>query len=185
MAARNWQALAVHSAARNREEYLRRPDLGRLLDEPSTLRIENTPKANVIFVIGDGLSALAVHRHAVALLERLVPALDSADLGPVIVAEQARVAIADHIGELLNAELTVILIGERPGLSAPDSLGAYLTWKPKNGRTDAERNCVSNIHGQGLSYDQAAYNLAFLITEARRRKLSGVQLKETAGTLLS
>jgi ethanolamine ammonia-lyase small subunit len=185
MAARNWPALSVHTAARHREEYLRRPDLGRRLDVASTQRLQAAPKAPLIFVIGDGLSALAVHRHAVPLLERLLHGFNPAEFGAIVIAEQARVALADCIGELLGAELSVILIGERPGLSAPDSLGAYVTWQPKSGRTDAERNCVSNIHPQGLTYDQAAYKLAFLITEARRRKLSGVALKETAGSLLA
>lgn len=184
MAARDWPALSVNSAARHREEYLRRPDLGRRLDDASAKKLEAVPKAPVAIIVGDGLSALAVHRHAVLLLERLLRTFDSAEFTPIIVAEQARVALADSIGELLGAELSVILIGERPGLSAPDSLGAYLTWQPKGGRTDAERNCVSNIHPQGLSYDQAAYKLSFLMTEARRRKLSGITLKETAGSLI-
>ena len=184
MGARGWTALSVHSAARNREEYLRRPDLGRRLDDTSAIRLSAMPKASLVFVVGDGLSALAVHRHAVPLLEQVLRRFDSQELSPIIVAEQARVAIADSIGELLDAELSVILIGERPGLSAPDSLGAYLTWQPKTGRTDAERNCVSNIHSRGLTYEQAAYKLGFLITEARRRKLSGIALKETAGNLL-
>ena len=177
--------MSVHSAARNRNEYLRRPDLGRRLNEASVRQLRSARKASVVFVIGDGLSALAVHRHAVPLLERLLRTFDPSEFGPIIVAQQARVAIADWIGELLEAELSIILIGERPGLSAPDSLGAYLTWQPKTGRTDAERNCVSNIHRQGLTYEEAAYKLAFLTTEARRRKLSGVALKETAGNLLA
>jgi ethanolamine ammonia-lyase small subunit len=185
MAAHNWTALAVHSAARHREEYLRRPDLGRRLDDASMQRLHRVPETRLIFVIGDGLSALAVHRHAIPLLERLLPTFSPVEFGSILIAEQARVALGDCIGQLLGAELSVMLIGERPGLSAPDSLGAYLTWQPKTGRSDAERNCVSNIHPQGLTYDQAAYKLAFLIAEARRRKLSGVALKETAGNLLA
>jgi ethanolamine ammonia-lyase small subunit len=185
MTAHNWPALRVHSAARHREEYLRRPDLGRRLDPPSTQKLRSLPNARIVFVVGDGLSALAVHRHAVPLLERLLPTFNPADIGPIVVAEQARVALADTVAELLGAELSVILIGERPGLSAPDSLGAYVTWEPKAGRTDAERNCVSNIHPQGLTYEQAAHKLTFLMTEARRRRLSGVALKETAGNLLA
>ncbi|HEX4231492.1 MAG TPA: ethanolamine ammonia-lyase subunit EutC [Bryobacteraceae bacterium] len=181
----NWTALLVHSAARHREEYLRRPDLGRRLDDISIQRLHAAREAPLTFVVGDGLSALAVHRHAVHLLERLLRTFNPDEFGPIVIAEQARVALADSIGELLGAELSVILIGERPGLSAPDSLGAYVTWQPRIGRTDAERNCVSNIHPQGLTYDQAAYKLAFLITESRRRKLSGVALKETAGSLLA
>lgn len=185
MAAHDWPTLPVHSAARNRDEYLRRPDLGRRLDDLSTRRLHAAPKSPLIFVIGDGLSSLAVHRHAVPLLERLLRTFNPDEFGAIVIAEQARVALADSIGELLDAELSVILIGERPGLSAPDSLGAYVTWQPRIGRTDAERNCVSNIHPQGLTYDQAAHKLVFLITEARRRKLSGVPLKETAGNLLA
>ncbi|MGC2660433.1 MAG: ethanolamine ammonia-lyase subunit EutC [Bryobacteraceae bacterium] len=185
LAGHAWMSLTVHSAAHDRQEYLRRPELGRRLDDSSLQKLATAPKAKLIFVIADGLSALAVHRHAVSLLERLLPSLDPADIGPIIVAEQARVAIGDGIGEILQADLAIVLIGERPGLSAPDSLGAYLTWHPKTGRTDAERNCVSNIHAQGLTYDQAAYKLAFLITESRRRKLSGVTLKEAAGNLLA
>jgi ethanolamine ammonia-lyase small subunit len=185
MAAHHWPAFPVHSAARHREEYLRRPDLGRRLDTASTQRLLSAFPVRIAIVVGDGLSALAIHRHAVPLLERLLPNLEPEEIGSIVIAEQARVALADCIGELLKAELSMILIGERPGLSAPDSLGAYLTWQPKVGRSDAERNCVSNIHSQGLTYDQAAHKLAFLITESRRRKLSGVPLKETAGNLLA
>ncbi len=133
-------------------------------------------------MIADGLSALAVHRHAAALLETVLAGLDWR-VAPVVIVEQGRVAIGDEIGELLGAKLAVVLIGERPGLSSPDSLGVYLTWQPKPGRTDAERNCISNIRAEGLSYAAAAHKLRFLMNEARRRKLSGVQLKEEARLL--
>src|SRR5271165_843809 len=126
----------------------------------------------VAFVIADGLSALAVQRHAVPLLEQVLPKLDWR-IAPVAIVEQARVAIGDEIGELLGAQLVVVLIGERPGLSSPDSLGVYLTWKPRIGRTDAERNCISNIRADGLSYPAAAQKLLFLMNESRRLKLSG------------
>jgi len=130
--------------------------------------------------VADGLSALAVHRHAIPLLKEIAPEKTL----PIFVVQQGRVAIGDHIGELLKAELSIVILGERPGLTTPDSLGIYITWMPHVGRTDAERNCISNIHDQGLSYAEAAHKLAFLTHEARTRKLTGVALKETAGKLL-
>ena len=132
------------------------------------------------FAIADGLSALAVERNALGLLRALLPMLDHNEwtLAPVAVVAQGRVAIGDEIGERLGAGLVVVLIGERPGLSAPDSLGVYLTWTPKVGRLDAERNCISNIRGGGQSYAAAAATLFYLMTEARRRKVSGVELKD-------
>ncbi|MBV9764264.1 MAG: ethanolamine ammonia-lyase subunit EutC [Acidobacteriaceae bacterium] len=180
---RNWSFLATRSAAKNRDEYLRHPDKGRTLDAASATQLAALSGAPpFVFVIADGLSAIAIQRHAIPLLDQAFAALKFIpnDRNPIILVEQGRVAIGDHIGELLRAELSVVLIGERPGLSAPDSLGVYLTWNPKRGRTDAERNCISNIHAQGLSYDLAARKLAFLINEARRRKLTGIGLKETA-----
>ena len=134
-------------------------------------------------MIADGLSALAVHRHAVPLLELLLQDLDWR-IAPVAIVEQGRVAIGDEIGEVLGARLVVVLIGERPGLSSPDSLGVYLTWNPRPGLTDAERNCISNIRAEGLSYAAAAHKLLFLMNEARRLKLSGVRLKEDAALSL-
>jgi ethanolamine ammonia-lyase small subunit len=172
--------MLLHSAAANRDEYLRRPDKGRCLGEASARFVSGQHFATAI-IIADGLSALAVHRHAVPLLKEMAP--DSQF--PIWIVQQGRVAIADHVGQLLNAELSIVILGERPGLSTPDSLGIYLTWNPHIGRTDAERNCISNIHGQGLSYAEAAHKLAFLTHEAKRRKLTGVALKETAGNLLS
>ncbi len=124
---------------------------------------------------------MAVHRHAVPLIKAITPG----PTGTLWIVEQGRVAIGDPIGEILQAELSIVIIGERPGLSTPDSLGIYVTWAPRTGRTDAERNCISNIHDQGLSYAEAAHKLAFLTNEARQRKLTGVALKETAGSLLS
>lgn len=179
------ESINLSSAARNRDEYLKRPDLGRRLSNDSrerlaSLRIEG--EYDAAFVIADGLSALAVHRHAVPLLDLLLRDLDGR-IAPVAIVEQGRVAIGDEIGELLRAQLTVVLIGERPGLSSPDSLGAYLTWQPRPGRTDADRNCVSNIRAEGLSYAAAAHKLLFLMNESRRLKLSGVQLKEAAGLI--
>ena len=174
--------VTVASAAPDRITYLRRPDLGRKLSDESRVRLQGLAagQCDAVFVVADGLSALAVHRHAKSLLEAVVPRLQSLgwQLAPLVIAQQARVAIGDHIGQILNARLAVVLIGERPGLSSPDSLGVYLTWDPKPGRTDAERNCISNIRTEGLSYAAAAEKLVFLMTEARRLKLSGVMLKE-------
>ena len=180
---RNISSITLASAARDRDEYLRRPDLGRSLHpESKKLLIPLHAEYDAAFVIADGLSALAVHRHAVPLLDLLLHSLDWR-IAPVTIVEQGRVAIGDEIGQMLGAQMTVVLIGERPGLSSPDSLGAYLTWQPRPGRTDAERNCVSNIRTEGLSYAAAAHKLLFLMNESRRLKLSGVRLKEDAGLL--
>jgi ethanolamine ammonia-lyase small subunit len=168
-------AIRLHSAARDRAEYVRRPDLGRKLDVASAARIEHGDWDAVI-VIADGLSATAVHRHARAVIDALLPLLEGWRIAPLCVAEQARVAIADEIGERIGAALSVILIGERPGLSSPDSLGAYLTWSPRVGRTDAERNCVSNIRPEGLDPKLAAQRIAMLMRAARERRLTGVAL---------
>jgi ethanolamine ammonia-lyase small subunit len=165
-------AVIVESAARDRQEYLRRPDLGRCLSESSRRVLERMPgSGDVVFVVGDGLSPMAVQSQAVRLL-RLLGAS-----GPVVVASQARVALSDEIGFVLQAFLAVMLIGERPGLSSFDSMGAYLTWSPRPGRTDAERNCISNIRPDGLSIGAAAELLLVLMREARARRLSGVALK--------
>lgn len=175
----NLRAIKLHSAAANRDEYLRRPDLGRRLNDQSA-RVVKEAQHSTALIVADGLSALAVHRHAVPLIKEIVPDRTL----PVYVVEQGRVAIGDHIGELVKADLSIVIIGERPGLSTPDSLGIYITWSPHLGRTDAERNCISNIHNEGLSYAEAAHKLAFLTAEARQRKLTGVALKEMAGKLL-
>ncbi len=172
----------VESAAGDRAEYLRRPDLGRRLSEASRGRIERGAY-DVAFVVADGLSALAVHRHAGPLLEALLPKLADWNVAPLVVAKQGRVGIGDEIGERLGADLVAVLIGERPGLMSPDSLGVYLTWGPRPGRTDAERNCLSNIRAEGLSYALAAHKLYFLMAAARGRRLTGVALKEDASPL--
>ena len=175
-------SISLSSAARDRDEYLKRPDLGRRLSDDSRQRLVPwRADYDAAFVIADGLSALAVHRHAVPLLDLLLRDLDWR-IAPVAIVEQARVAIGDEIGELLGARMAVVLIGERPGLSSPDSLGAYLTWQPRPSRTDAERNCISNVRTEGLGYAAAAHKLLFLMNEARRLKLSGVRLKEDAGS---
>lgn len=183
------EVLRLHSAAPDRATYLQRPDLGRKLDEASrnllAYRALNEAAGNLpakepklALIVADGLSALAVERHVVPLLTELLPRLDAFLLAPLCVVQQARVAIGDEIGLALGAELSVVLIGERPGLSSPDSLGVYITWQPGPSRTDAERNCISNIRVEGLSYAQAAAQLSYYLTEARRRQLTGIALKE-------
>jgi ethanolamine ammonia-lyase small subunit len=178
-------ALVARSAASDRAEYLQRPDLGRQLAPDSRERLAALADAaevayDIVFVVADGLSALAAARHAVPVLARLVPRLrrEGWSVAPVVVAEQGRVALGDEVGALLSARLAAVLLGERPGLSSPDSLGAYVTWAPAAGRRDAERNCLSNIRPAGLGYELAADRLYFLLTEARRRKLTGVALKD-------
>lgn len=181
--------VAVRSAAGDRTRYLQRPDLGRRLDRHSRESLQRTVEpggtVDAAFVAADGLSALAVQRHAVGVLSLVIPRLEAERwrIAPVVVAEQARVALGDEIGALLGAGLVAVLIGERPGLSSPHSLGAYLTWQPRPGRTDAERNCISNIRPEGLGYEEAAARLHYLIIEARRRKLSGIGLKDETGAL--
>ncbi len=181
--------VVVHSAAAHRGDYLRRPDLGRHLDPDSRDAIATLAGSartlDGVFVVADGLSARAAQTHAPPLLAALVPRLRDAGwrLAPIIVAEQGRVALGDEIGLGLAAAIVVVLLGERPGLSAPDSLGAYLTWNPRMQCTDAERNCVSNIRPEGLGYGPAADRLLYLMTESRRRRLSGVSLKDESGTL--
>ncbi|MGH9605925.1 MAG: ethanolamine ammonia-lyase subunit EutC [Terracidiphilus sp.] len=182
------EVLCLRSAAPDRATYLQRPDLGRRLDEQSCdLLAERRPqdKIGLAIIAADGLSALAVERHAAPLLAELLPLVidwlpDGWRLAPLCVVEQARVAIGDQIGAAMDAQAAVILIGERPGLSSPDSLGAYITWEPRPGRTDAERNCVSNIRAEGLSYALAAAQIAAILTEARRCRLTGVALKTGA-----
>jgi ethanolamine ammonia-lyase small subunit len=175
-------ALALQSQARDRTTYLRRPDLGRALSDVSAALL--TPgDYDVAFVIADGLSALAVERHALHLLRAVLPLIAGWRLAPVCVVEQGRVAVGDAIGEALHSPLTVMLIGERPGLSSPDSLGVYITWEPRSGRKDAERNCISNIREEGLGYSPAASRLYFYMQEATRRRLTGVGLKDPAEDL--
>lgn len=141
-----------------------------------------TPVGSTAIVVADGLSATAVHRHTLPFLARFEEqaAADGWTSAPVVLVQQGRVAVADEIGELLGARMTVMLIGERPGLSSPDSLGLYFTYAPKVGLTDAYRNCISNIRLEGLSYGMAAHRLLYLMREACRRQLSGVNLKDEA-----
>ena len=174
----------VSSRARDRREYLKRPDLGRKLDDASRqLLASRGASSRLAIVVGDGLSPAAVNAHAVALVGSLMPRLAAAriDIGCAVVASGARVALGDEIGAILGARMVVVLIGERPGLSAPDSLGAYLTFAPRPDITDAERNCVSNIHGAGLGYEEAALRIAWLICEGLAREVTGVALKDESG----
>jgi len=195
--------LLLHSAARDRLEYLRRPDLGRRLATECLDRMERGDWDAVI-VIADGLSATAVHRHAGVLIDTLLPLLsaranrtstphaeeaapegpelDGWRIAPICVVEQGRVAIGDEIGERMGAALALVIVGERPGLSSPDSLGAYLTWSPRVGRTDAERNCVSNIRTGGLDPEIAAVRIAQLMQAARQQQLTGVHFASPVAT---
>lgn len=171
--------VVVASAAPDRAAYLTRPDLGRQLADAGPLRELTTGPIPLAVVIADGLSALAVERHAallLAALSALAPQRWSS--APLIVALQARVALGDAIGEQLQADLVAVLIGERPGLSSRDSLGVYLTHAPRPGRTDAERNCISNVRPAGLGYSEAARRVDWLAAQALQRRCTGVALKD-------
>ncbi|TLG92354.1 ethanolamine ammonia-lyase subunit EutC [Pseudomonas edaphica] len=187
MAERGRDSLLLHSAAVDRHMYLQRPDLGRRLSDESAQSLRDYAAANpggvdLAVVVADGLSALAVHKHTLPFLTRMEEQTQAEgwSLSPVILVEQGRVAVADEVGQLLGAKMVVILIGERPGLSSPDSLGLYFTYNPKVGLTDAYRNCISNVRLEGLSYVMAAHRLLYLMKEACRRQLSGVNLKDEA-----
>lgn len=178
--------LLLHSAAPDRATYLQRPDLGRRLDAASQRQLLDGSAAgrrfDVAFVVADGLSALAIHQHAVSLLQAVLQRLQADarrwTVAPVAIVEQGRVAVGDEVGAALQADAVVVLIGERPGLSSPDSLGLYLTWAPRPGRSDAERNCISNVRPAGLAVDAAAARLHALLAAAHRHRLSGVALKD-------
>nr|WP_159814970.1 ethanolamine ammonia-lyase subunit EutC [Pseudomonas sp. 18058] len=184
---RGRESLLLHSAALDRNSYLQRPDLGRKLSDDSAQSLRDYLAAHpggvdLVIVVADGLSALAVHRHTLPFITRLEEQMsgDGWSIAPVVLVEQGRVAIGDEIGQLLGAKMVVMLIGERPGLSSPDSLGLYFTYNPKVGLTDAYRNCISNVRLEGLSYGMAAHRLLYLMREACRRQLSGVNLKDEA-----
>jgi ethanolamine ammonia-lyase small subunit len=188
--AAGFDTLDARSAAPDRDHYLRRPDLGRTLCDASAASIAALAAATseppeLVFVVAHGLSAYAATRHAVPFLTALRAKLGGWRIGPVVVATQARVALGDGIGELLRARIVVVLIGERPGLSSPDSLGIYLTYEPRIGRSDAERNCISNVRPEGLGYEAAAFKLHYLLNEARRLKLTGVGLKDHSDALIA
>ena len=174
--------ILLRSAAPDRATYLRRPDLGRRLSNPLQLTQGDYDAA---IIVCDGLSPIAVTRHAPPLIAEIEKRTSGWKLAPLTVVLQARVAAGDEVASAWNARMAVVLIGERPGLSSPDSLGIYLTWDPKPGRShDAERNCISNIRPEGLSYTRAAHKLFYLMTHARARQLTGINLKEDATVLL-
>ena len=173
----------LQSKAATRSEYLQRPDWGRLLDDTSIDLLKNNrydTSYDVAIIIADGLSATAINKHAFPVVDLLIKALKSMNytIAPLAIVKQGRVAIGDETGFGLNAQMSVVLIGERPGLTSPDSMGAYLTFNPKPGLTDESRNCVSNIRPEGLSYELAAHKILYLIQEALRLQLSGVELKD-------
>jgi ethanolamine ammonia-lyase small subunit len=181
------QLLRLHSAAPDRPTYLQRPDLGRRLSDSSRELLARhapaAPHTDLAIVLADGLSALAAERHGPSLVAELFPRLETWSIAPLTIVEQARVAIGDEIGLALGVQIVVVLIGERPGLSSPDSLGAYITWQPRPGRSDAERNCISNIRAEGLPCPEAAAQLACCLSQARRLQLTGVALKQPSHLL--
>jgi ethanolamine ammonia-lyase small subunit len=178
-----FNTLIARSRARDRAEYLRRPDLGRSLDDSgrqALARHDDVSTGTLTVVVADGLSSLAPACHALAMLELLRDGLVDWHLDSIVIATQARVALADEIGELRRAESVLVLIGERPGLKSPDSLGAYLTYAPRIGRMDSERNCISNIRPEGLTYEVAVFKLLHLLTQARKLGATGVALKDNS-----
>ncbi len=194
------EVVIVESAAPDRLTFLQRPDLGRRLTEASRFKLQElsrscsplAPREEILhaeredytvdlaIIVSDGLSALAVERQAPTLLATLLPKLaaDAWRLAPIVIARFGRVALQDEVGSMLGAQLAVMLIGERPGLGSPDSLGAYLVFAPRAGNTDANRNCVSNIRPEGLPCAMAAETIHYLLTEASQRRLSGIELKD-------
>jgi len=174
--------LAISSAAKDRKSFLMRPDLGRTLDASAHAMLAPHAQAvcDVVFVVADGLSSQAVQSHAPELLAATLPALRAENwrIAPLVAVQQGRVAIGDAIANALHASIAVILIGERPGLSSPDSMGVYLTWQPGPNSTDAQRNCISNIRPEGIGYADAAFKLLYMLREMRARRLSGVLLKD-------
>lgn len=173
--------MRVRSQAGDRTTYLQRPDLGRKLDPACELRPGDY---DLVLVIADGLSARAIDSHAASVARLCIGKLPDWRIAPVVLAEQARVALGDEVGERLNAATVAVLIGERPGLSVADSLGIYLTWAPRRGRADSERNCISNIHAAGMSHAAASDLLVWLLREAKRRQLTGINLKVDASAAL-
>jgi ethanolamine ammonia-lyase small subunit len=173
--------VVVESAAEDRQRYLMRPDLGRRLAPEAEARLApHAARFDAVFVIADGLSARAVQHHAKPVLAGVIKALraEGSKIGPLVVVRHGRVAVGDAIASLLATDSVAVLIGERPGLTAPDSMGAYLTWQPHPGTRDADRNCISNIRPGGIPYGDAAFKLAYLLRTMRARRISGVQLKD-------
>ncbi|MDI5884481.1 ethanolamine ammonia-lyase subunit EutC [Cobetia amphilecti] len=182
------QIQRLHSRAMDRTTYLQRPDYGRRLDEDSRQQLSalDAQPADLAIVVVDGLSSLAVQNNAAPFIASLLESLaedgpDAWSLAPISVVEQGRVAIGDEVGELLKARAVLVMVGERPGLSSPDSLGLYLTWQPRVGLSDASRNCISNVRPAGLDFAMAAQRLHYLLREARKLGLTGVGLKDRSG----
>ena len=189
------QSISLHSAAPDRYTYLQRPDLGRRLSAASLAQLHGAAGGaaeadggafDIAFAIVDGLSALAVHQNATALLGATLARLQTDavqpwSVAPIALVQQGRVAVGDEVGQTLKARMVVVMIGERPGLSSPDSMGLYITWAPAVGLSDAQRNCISNVRPAGLSVDAAADKLVYLMQQARQRRLSGVGLKDESG----
>ncbi len=188
LAALKLETIRIESAAGDRDTYLRRPDLGRRLSAEARQRLAAIAGSSpdLLILVGDGLSSTGVAANAAAVIAAFLPLArkNGWSLAPVLLANQGRVALGDDAGELLGARAVVVLIGERPGLSSPDSLGAYLTWAPRVGRKDGERNCISNIRRGGLSADVGAFKAQWLLREAFRRQITGVQLKDESNFLL-
>jgi len=172
--------VSVQSQIQDANEYLKNPAKGRVLNEESLLKLEglNEKNADLCIILADGLSANAVNIHSINLLKLLIQQLKGWTIAPIVLAKYSRVALSDQIGEVLKSRIALILIGERPGLSSPNSMGAYLTYHPKTGNTDEKRNCVSNIQPEGLNYELAAIKIAYLLQEMRSKRISGVQLKD-------
>ncbi len=182
------QPIRLHSRADNRETYLQRPDYGRRLEADSAARLKQYAAehsaADACIVIADGLSSTAIQRHAARMSALIAEGLagEGLTLAPVAIVEQGRVAVGDEVAELLGCRLLILLVGERPGLSSPDSLGIYFTYAPRVGLTDAARNCISNLRPAGMALEEGAERLLWLIREAQRRGLSGVTLKDESGS---
>lgn len=180
--------VVVSSKVTDRFMYLQRPDLGRQLNDASWQKLEAISKEHnaeldLAIVVADGLSSVAIQNHAVPVISRLVSLMSADDdhqwnLAPIAVVNQGRVAVGDDVGECFNAKAVLVLIGERPGLTSPDSMGMYLTWGAKRGSKDSDRNCISNVRPQGLNYDDACQRAFYLLKEARKLQLSGVNLKD-------
>ncbi|HUJ36310.1 MAG TPA: ethanolamine ammonia-lyase subunit EutC [Hyphomicrobium sp.] len=188
LAALQLKSVRIESAASDRDTYLRRPDLGRRLSSEARARLAAMagPSPDLLILLADGLSSTGVGANAGAVITALLPLVRKSgwSLAPVLLASQGRVALGDDAGEFIGARAVLVLIGERPGLSSPDSLGAYLTWAPRAGRRDGERNCISNIRRGGLSAEEAAFKAHWLLREAFRRQLTGVSLKDESGRYL-
>ena len=181
------EVIEIASAAEDRQSYLMRPDLGRQLTPAAeTSLVAQAARYDVVFLVTDGLSASAVQRHAQPVLAGVLPTLHAEgwQIAPLVIVRHGRVAIGDRIANLLQADCVTVLIGERPGLTAPDSMGAYLTWRPHPQTTDADRNCISNIRPEGIGYADAAFKLVHMLRTMRTHRISGVQLKDGSDRLL-